>query len=241
MDEAYGHRLAEIYDMVYTAGRGKDYAAEAAALTELIRARHPRAVSVLDVACGTGEHLKHLRAFFADVEGVELAEPMRAKAIAKLPDVVVHAGDMRDFAVGRSFDVVACLFSSVGYVRSLDELHAAAKAMAGHLRPGGLLVVDPWFHPDGWSGGHLDHTVAIADGRKVLRLAHSQRDGRTSRVTYHYLVGDGDGVTRFTDVHEMTLFTRDEYTGAISAAGCTGIEFIDGWAAQRGRIVAVKA
>src|SRR5882724_6448932 len=107
MDEAYGHRLAEIYDMVYTAGRGKDYAAEAAALAELIRARHPRAASVLDVACGTGEHLKYLRPFFADVEGVELAEPMRAKAIEKLPDVVVHAGDMRDFALGRIFDVVA--------------------------------------------------------------------------------------------------------------------------------------
>jgi SAM-dependent methyltransferase len=241
VDEAYGRRLAEIYDLVYTAGRNKDYAAEAAALTELVHARNPGAVSVLDVACGTGEHLKHLREFFADVQGLELSEHMRAKAVVKLPDVVVHAGDMRDFALGRTFDVVACLFSSIGYVRSVDELHAAVRAMADHLGSGGLLVLDPWFHPDAWSGGHLDHTVALADGLKVLRLAHSRRSGRTSRVVYDYLVGDSDGVTHFTDVHEMTLFTPDEYTAAVVAAGCADVEFVEGWTAGRGRIVAVKA
>jgi SAM-dependent methyltransferase len=241
MDDAYGRRLADVYDLVYTAGRNKDYAAEAAALAELIRERHPKAVSVLDVGCGTGEHLKHLRTFFTDVEGLELSEPMRAKALAKLPEVPVHAGDMRDFALDRAFDVVVCLFSAIGYTRSADELNASIHAMAGHLEPGGLLVVDPWFHPDGWQGGHLDHTVAIDNGRKVMRLAQSSRDGRTSRVTYHYLVGDSNGVSHFTDVHEMTLFTREEYTSAIRKAGCEQVEFIDGWTTGRGRIVALKA
>ncbi|HET9144264.1 class I SAM-dependent methyltransferase [Actinophytocola sp.] len=240
MEETYGRALAEVYDQVYAAGRGKDYAAESAALAELVDARHPRATSLLDVACGTGEHLRHLRGRFAEVEGLELSEPMRAKAVAKLPGVVVHAGDMRCFALRRRFDVVACLFSSIGYTRSVAELHAAVRAMAGHVEPGGLLVIDPWFHPDGWQGGALDHTVAVAAGRTVLRLARSARDGRTSRVEYHYLVGDATGITSFTDLHEMTLFTAEEYTTAISAAGCARIEFVPGWASGRGRIVAVR-
>jgi len=221
-------------------GRGKDYAAESAALVELIRTRHPGAASLLDVACGTGEHLRHLRGHFTEVEGLELSEPMRAKAIAKLPDLPVHAGDMRSFTLGRTFDVVTCLFSSIGYTRSLAELHAAARAMAGHVEPGGLLVVDPWFHPGEWEGGRLDHTVAIAGGRTVLRLARSVREDRISRVYYHYLVGDTDGITHFTDLHEMTLFTAEEYAMAIRVAGCTRIEFIPGWADGRGRIVAVR-
>jgi SAM-dependent methyltransferase len=240
MDDPYGPQFAEVYDLVY-ATRGKDYPAETDALVELIRGRHPGAVSILDVACGTGEHLRHLRDRFDDVQGVELSEPMRAKAVAKLPDVVVHAGDMRGFTLGRTFDVVACLFSAIGYTRSVDELQAAARAMADHLGPGGLLIIDPWFHPDGWRGGYLDHTVAIADGHKVLRLAQSTRLGRTSRVTYHYLAGDATGITHFTDVHDMTLFTRDEYADAIRAAGCERVEFIEGWTDGRGRIVAVKA
>lgn len=235
----YGRQLAEIYDVLYTAGRGKDYAAETAALVELIRARHPGARSLLDVACGTGEHLKHLSDSY-HVEGLELSEPMRAKAMAKLPGVTVHPGDLTGFSLGRTFDVVTCLFSSIGYTRSTDELHAAARAMAGHLDPGGLLVIDPWFHPDGWQGGLLEHTVVTADGRTILRLTRSERNGRTSRVTYHYLVGDAGGITHFVDVHEMSLFTKDEYADAIHAAGCQQVEFVEGWHKQRGRIVAVR-
>lgn len=39
---------------------GKDYAAEATGLHELIQARRPGAASLLDVACGTWAHLTHL-------------------------------------------------------------------------------------------------------------------------------------------------------------------------------------
>jgi SAM-dependent methyltransferase len=239
-DEPYDRDLAEVYDIFYTAGKGKDYAAEAAALAELIRARRPDAASLLDVACGTGEHLRHLRGRFAEVAGVEFAEPMRDKAIAKLPGVAVYAGDMRDFALGRTFDVVLCLFSAIGYMRSVEELSAACRSMAAHLTPGGLLVVDPWYHPDAWQGGMLDHTVAVANGHTVLRLAQSQRQDRVSTITYHYLVGNPGGVRYFTNRHEMTLFTRDEYAGAIRAAGCPTVEFVPTWTDGRTRITAVK-
>lgn len=238
MDEPYSDRMADVYDLVYTVGRGKDYAAESAALVELIRDRHPEATSLLDVACGTGEHLRHLRDRFTRLEGIELAEPMRAKAIPKLPGIPVHAADMRDFSLGRTFDVVACLFSAIGYSRSTAELGAAMRAMATHLEPGGLLVIDPWFHPDDWQGGQLDTLVAEDNGRKVMRLALSNRDGRRSSVSYHYLVGDDGGITHFTDTHDMTLFTKAEYADAIRAAGCDDVEFVKGWTDARGRIVA---
>jgi SAM-dependent methyltransferase len=238
MEEPYSDRMADVYDLIYTAGRGKDYAAESAALVDLIRDRHPTATSLLDVACGTGEHLRQLRDRFTHLEGVELSEPMRAKAIAKLPGIAVHAADMRDFSLGRTFDVVACLFSAIGYTRSTEELRAAMRAMATHLEPGGLLVIDPWFYPDDWQGGFLDDLVAAEDGRKVVRLMLSKRDGRRSSVTYHYLVGDATGITHFTDTHDMTLFTRDEYADAIRAAGCVDVAFVEGWTNARGRIVA---
>ena len=46
-----------LYDAIYQ-GIGKDYAAESAEITALIRARRPDAVTLLDVACGTGGHLR---------------------------------------------------------------------------------------------------------------------------------------------------------------------------------------
>ena len=236
-DEPYSADFADVYDLIYADGR-KDYAAETEALVQLIRDRHPSAASLLDVACGTGEHLAHLQHEFKHVEGVEYAAPMRAKAAAKLPGVAIHPGDMRDFDLGRTFDVVTCLFSSIGYTSSTDELQSAIRAMAAHVAEDGLLIVDPWFYVGDWEGGHLEHHIATGDGRTLLRLAHSRRDGRKSSIDYHYLVGDQNGGIRyFVDTHDTTLYTKDEYQEAFRAAGFTHIEFVQGWSATRGRIV----
>jgi len=233
----YDEPYAEIYDLLYAIS-GKDYAIETAALAELIRRRTPDAESVLDVACGTGEHLRHLTHSFPDVVGVELSRAMLVRAEAKVPGVAVHPGDMRTFDLGRTFDAVLCLFSAIGYVRSEDELRAAVARFAAHARPGGVVIVEPWFYPDQWREGNVSMTAGERDGRTVVQVANSHRDGRRSLVDSHVLVANADGITHFTDRHELTMFTPAEYADAFSAAGLRDIEFLDGWRDGRGRIVA---
>src|SRR6266508_168944 len=99
----YGAEFAEVYDLLY--GSRKDYAAEAAAMTNLIIDRLPGARSLLDVGCGTGEHLKHLSKRF-DTAGVEASAGMVEVARSKLPHVPLEHADMRTFELGRTFDVV---------------------------------------------------------------------------------------------------------------------------------------
>ncbi|MFS8521446.1 MAG: class I SAM-dependent methyltransferase [Micromonosporaceae bacterium] len=237
----YGADVAEVYEDLYVAGQGKDYAAEAGRVTELVRRHRPAADSLLDVACGTGAHLAHLRHTFSRVAGVELSEPMRQVALRRLPDVPVYAGDMRDFDLGESFDAVTCLFSSIGYVADLAQLHAAVARMAAHLRPGGVLVIEPWFTPDAWRDGHLGHTVACRDGRTVVSMSYSSRSGRTSRMEVHYLVGEpSGGVRHFRDTHVMTLFTTGEYEQAVAAAGLAVAGWHDGFSAGRDLLVATR-
>jgi SAM-dependent methyltransferase len=234
----YDQDLADVYDALYVAGTAKDYRAEAVALARLIRDRCPEADSLLDVACGTGEHLTHLRNQFGRVEGLELSAPMRRVAAAKLPDVPIHAGDLRAFDLGRRFDVVTCLFSAIGYVRGPDELRAGMTAMVAHLNPGGVLVVEPWFTPAQWQEGSVHHTALESGGRTVVRLSHSTRTGRTSMMTMHYLVADPrTGIRHFTNEHVMTLFTDEEYLAALAAAGCRDVTAVPGWAEGRPRLV----
>ena len=47
---------ADVYDLIYSSFR--DYPAETAQLAALIRAAHPAARRILDVACGTAEHAR---------------------------------------------------------------------------------------------------------------------------------------------------------------------------------------
>lgn len=139
--------LAEVYEIIYRS-RGKDWAAEATGVAREIRSRKPDAASLLDVACGTGAHLKTFGEVFQHTEGLEIAEPMRDLAARRLPEVKVHAGDMRAFDLGRTFDTVVCLFCAIGYLSEVEDMRSAVAAMARHLVPGGVLVIEPWWFPE---------------------------------------------------------------------------------------------
>ena len=164
-------RSADVYD-VMNAARGKSYGDEAATLLRLIRQHVADAESLLDVACGTGLHLSHLRHDLR-VEGIEPHPRLRAIARDRLDGVPVHDGDMRTFDLGRRFDVVTCLFSAIGYMLNLEDLRTAIGQMAAHVSPGGLLVVEPWFHPEAWIDGLVMAESATTEDMAITRLSHS--------------------------------------------------------------------
>lgn len=179
-------------------------------------ARMPDARTLLDVACGTGSHLRHLTDHFA-CQGVDLLEAFVAIA-AQRADVPVHLADMDDFDLGETFDVVVCLFSAIGYSR---DLHAAIATMARHLNPGGLLVVEPWFTPEQWAPGRLEVVDHEADGTRLVRMTRSDIDGNVALMDMHYLIADGNGIEHLEERHRMTLFTFAEYEAAFRGAGLT--------------------
>ena len=173
-------RSADVYD-VMNAARGKSYGDEAATLLRLIRQHVADAESLLDVACGTGLHLSHLRHDLR-VEGIEPHPRLRAIARDRLDGVPVHDGDMRTFDLGRRFDVVTCLFSAIGYMLNLEDLRTAIGQMAAHVSPGGLLVVEPWFHPEAWIDGLVMAESATTEDMAITRLSHSSATA-TSRTS----------------------------------------------------------
>lgn len=211
---------AHVYDVVYDA-MGKDYESESADVDALIQARRPGARTLLDVACGTGGHLRHLRAHY-EVVGTDLEPSMLREAARRLDGVPLHQADMRTLALGTRFDAVICLFSSVGYLRDRDELGAAVSAMADHLHPGGLLIVDGWLRPDAWGDDRPPHTLVGQDGDlTVVRVSRSAREGTETTLEMHYLIADAGEIEHRVEEHLMHLFTPDEYEGAFRAAGLT--------------------
>jgi len=208
-------RSARIYDAIYASVR--DYPREAAELDRLIQERRPGARTLLDVACGTGAHLEHLEGY--GVEGLDLDPEMLAVARERLPDVPFHEGDMAVFALGERFDAVVCMFSSIGYVRTEERLSSAIASMARHLEPGGVLVVEPWLSPDVWMDRHVGAVFVDDPELKIARMNVAQREGTVSMFEFEYLVGTPDGIERFTERHELGLFTVEQYLQAFRSAG----------------------
>ena len=209
-------RSARIYDAIYASIR--DYPREAAQLDALIQARRPGAKSLLDVACGTGVHLHHLAGRY-EVEGLDLDPEMLAVARERLPDATFHQGDMASFDLGKRFDAVVCMFSSIGYVKTEEWLRAAIASMARHLEPGGVLVVEPWLTPDAWSDRHVGAVFVDEPELKIARVNVAEREGTISSFEFQYLVGTPDGVEHFSERHELGLFTVEQQLEAFRAAG----------------------
>lgn len=207
-------RSAELYDFFYSF---KDYAGEATRLHELIQAHVPAARTLLDVACGTGKHLAELAGRY-EVEGVDIDPRLLAIAHERLPDVPLHEADMVDFELGRRFDAVTCLFSSVGYMKTTVNLGRAVAAMARHVRPGGLLVVEPWILPENWQPAGVDAIFVDEPELKAARINRSLPVGDTAVLKFHYLVGRLDAVEHFTESHELGMFAHDDYVAAFESA-----------------------
>jgi SAM-dependent methyltransferase len=209
-------RSQRLYDSIYSF---KDYPAEAETLRSLIRERRPRARSLLDVACGTGKHLELLRGDF-DVAGVDLDPDMIALARERLGDEVpLQVGDMAEFDLGRTFDVVVCLFSSIAYTRTEERLRSAVANLARHAGPDGLVLVEPWFYPEDWTAGHVSANFVDEEDLKVARMSLSPPLSDPLTMRFHYLVATTEGIESFTEEHVVGMFTHQQYVDAFRAAG----------------------
>ena len=207
---------ARYYDAIYS---WKDYMAETMRLVAFIRTYAQRpANTLLDVACGTGGHLAHLRHHF-EVEGIDIAPEMLNVAREKLTGVALHQGDMLDFDLGRTFDLVTCLFSSIGYVQTVERLNRAVANMARHVSPGGLLIIEPWFHPGDFRHGTLHSHYVDQPDLKIARMNFSTVEDGLAVMRFQYLVGTPEGIYHWEDLHRMGLFTHEEYKKAFEASG----------------------
>ena len=209
-------KSAKYYDEIY-ASVDKDYAAEASKVHKIVQKhKQSKGKSLLDVACGTGFHASLLSKYYR-VEGLDLDPEMLSVAKKKHPKIRFYQGDMTNFDIGRQFDVIVCLFSSIGYVKTKPRLQKAIKNMSKHLLPGGALLIEPWFAPKQWHPGRSFMTQVNKPELKIVRMSYSAQKGKISTIEFQYLIGTPNGIEHSVEIHELGLFTHKEYMDAFKA------------------------
>jgi len=144
-------------------------------LLGLARNRRLGLRSILDLACGSGTCTARLTGAAPQVVGLDMSEPMLARArirCACFPEVEFIQGDFRNFELNRQFDASVCACDSLNYVASIAELAAVFRSVARHLRPGGVFVFD----------------TITEFGMKVLtgKYHHIDADGGTFALQFTY-------------------------------------------------------
>ena len=209
---------ADLYD-TFCNGIEKDFAGQAGQIAALVRRARPHARTLLDVACGTGEHAKYLSEVHGfEVDGIDISPEMIERTRAKCPRGRFDVGDMVDFQLGRRYDGVLNLFGAIAHAGTVPRLRDTLACMRDHLVPGGIAVVQPYLTPDELQVGTAEYTVESGNLR-VMRTRRSERDGHRQRLYFHYTVEGPDGTQELDEAHDLALFTVEETLGAFFAVG----------------------
>jgi len=230
--------LAKYYDLIY---HWKDYETEANTIKELIKKyKDFDGNKLLDVGCGTGTHVKHFRNDFS-CTGIDINDEMVEVAKSKIPDVIFAQGDMVDFNLKTNFDVILCLFSSIGYVKTYSNLEKTLKNFANHLKNGGLLIIEPWFTKSAFWVGVPGMTTYDGEDVKIARLNTTRVEGDLSIMEMHYLIAERNGdIKHFVDIHELGLFETDKTLEFMQKANFKSEFLKDGLMKDRGLFIGVK-
>ena len=223
---------AEYYDLVY--GK-KDYRGETDRLRELFRRFVPHGRTILDIACGTGEHLRLLPEY--GVAGIDLEPAFVRIANEKRPDGNFQVANMQLFDLGSKFDILICLFSAIGYLLTPEAILSALGCFKAHLAPGGAIFIEPFFERNAWGTGEAHIISGEDDHRKVCRLMTTDREGDVSILVGHYLIAEGIDVRYAVERHELLLLDRDQWQDFFRDAGLSA-EYLPEAFSSRGLYVA---
>ena len=231
-------RSAQYYDAIQQAS-GRNYSHEAFRLNKLIEAHCTSGGdALLDVGCGTGHHLEYLRAWYSP-DGLDVDRSMLAVAQARLPELHFISHDMIGFNLDRRYDAIVAI-DTIGYVPNVRLLEQTLETFYRHLKPGGVVAIEPWIRPADWKDGYIQARFADEPDLKVARMSLSRRDGNVSILHYNYMVAAPDGVRTFNEPHRLMLFTDEEYRRAISRARLT-VEYDPTGLRGRGIYLGIRA
>ena len=107
-----------------------------------------KARSILDIACGTGIHLREFARRGYEVVGIdgkkEMVDFVLRQAAAEGLDVKCLRSDIKAFDPGRKFGCVICMLDSFRYLLTDEDILSHLKSVAASLEDGGLYIIDLW-------------------------------------------------------------------------------------------------
>jgi len=231
-------KLAKYYDLIY---HWKDYEKEANSLKDLIKKyKKSEGSLLLDVGCGTGKHIEQFKGDFS-CTGIDINNEMVEVAKSKVNDVIFEQGDMINFNLKTEYDVILCLFSAIGYVKTYTNLEKTIQNFANHLKIGGVLVIEPWFTKSIYSVGEPGMTTYDGEEVKLARVNNTKIEGNISVMDMHYLIAERNAdVIHYVDTHELGLFEIDKTLEFMEKANLQSEYLENGLMKDRGLYIGVK-
>lgn len=199
-NEVFYDRLARFYDIMNDWSARLDY--EGPFIRRVLDAYG--AQSVLDSACGTGQHVIALTRWGFAARGADSSAQMisraQANAAAQGLNMPFHVAsfDSVHQLPGAPYDALLCLGNSLPHVCADDALRDSLSGMARALRPGAVLLLHNLNYDKRWirRPRFMKLDSGVLDGRDVLvwRIA----DYGETMITFHTALFERDAAGAWT-------------------------------------------
>ena len=180
--------------------------------------------SVLDIGCGTGQLTTRLQQD-AQVTGMDLSEDMLAVAAQKSTQIQWLHGDMTQFDLGRTYDIITILCDSLNYLPQAEAVQQTFNNVYQHLADDGTFIFDV----------HALFKMETAfsnetytDETDDVFLVWDAVAGEEPYSVWHemsFFVKQADGMyARFDETHYQRTYDIKSYIAWLKHAGFTNIE-----------------
>lgn len=213
-------RYAEIYDL---SGQISFSLRMIPYLQQILQDRGFTGQAMLDLACGTGTVALAFARQGWRVYGVDASAAMLAQARRKAEEVdlslLLSQQDMRSFSLPERVDLITCLFDSLNYLQTPEDLQQAFLRVAAHLGPQGLFVCDMntiWALSEVW-----DHHTYFSESDAMSVIMQSEYEGESHMAAVRLVafVKQGDLFERIEETHVERAYPELTVSSAMERAG----------------------
>jgi SAM-dependent methyltransferase len=179
--------------------------------------RRFRGGRILEIGCGGGRVTALLAEAGADVTGIDLSPELLAEARFRDTRAWLILADVRRLALRARFDAIVAADDPFSHLTSSADRQAALGAVAAHLAPRGVFVLDALWFAHGVAGKTEDRDV-VRDGRPVHVTERWRCNRRTHRCSTDYAYQSSAG--ELTEAHfEARYWTASELAERFARAG----------------------
>lgn len=197
--------LAEIYDII---NADVPYEQESYLLKKLLD--DCKGKKLLDVCCGTGQHLRFLNGKQYTLAGVDYAQDMINIARTKKIKAEFYVDDMRSFTLNEKFDVVSCLGSALQYNLTINYLKKSIQNLIAHSSK--YVIFDMRYCIDKWIDAYVKDVFHKSQRYVIHESWISKRQDFFSIWEPKYEITDkitGEKL-QFVDFHKIYLFSVNQ-------------------------------
>ena len=210
---------------------------------------HPK--KILDIACGTGSTAILLAKKGYTVSGSDRAMEMlfwaREKARRQKVNVHLWQQDMRELTVSQPYDAALCLYDSINYITTAEEMKMVFTNVSEALIPGGMFIFDvtteynivKHFHRQTFAESRDDFSY-------IWRNLYFHRE-KVCKTILTFFLREEDGYSKYEELHMQKIYTVSQVKKMLEQTGYKLLSSFDaftfnkwGKASERINFTAVK-